>query len=138
MVKSTAQNKIIDRDPAERVPPPASGFNIPVLISNTLCNFLGEPYGSEVPRNKVTKQLCQYIKDYDLQDPSNRRMIIPNNALKKILNYPPDMDEGSPFAFFQLQKLIKHHFITPNKLGEQLEYVHIGATTNDDDLGWLR
>lgn len=47
-----------------------------------LADFLG----SEVmPRTEVTKRIWAYIKEHDLQDPSDGRLIVCDAALEKVL-----------------------------------------------------
>ena len=41
---------------------PPSGFAKPAKISDELCQFLGEPSGTEMARTEVTKYLTKYIK----------------------------------------------------------------------------
>lgn len=86
---------------------PPSGFNKPGPISKPLAKFLGEDLNVELSRPEVTKKLNKYIKDHDLQNPKNRREIIPDAKLGKLLSGPKD---DTPLTFFNLQKYIKHHF----------------------------
>ena len=86
-----------------------SGFAKPALISKELCSFLGKPTGTEMARTEVTKYLTSYIKEHNLQDQANKRKIIPDAALKKLLNVKPS-DE---LTYFNLQKYMKVHFPKP-------------------------
>jgi chromatin remodeling complex protein RSC6 len=86
-----------------------SGFAKPALISKELCSFLGKPTGTEMARTEVTKHLTSYIKEHNLQDQANKRKIIPDAALKKLLNVKPS-DE---LTYFNLQKYMKVHFPKP-------------------------
>ena len=101
--KRNRRNKSADPNRPKRQP---SGFAKPALISNALCNFLGKPEGTEMARTEVTKHLTQYIKNHELQDQANRRKIVPDAALKKLLNVK-DSDE---VTYFNLQKYMKVHF----------------------------
>lgn len=101
--KRNRRNKSADPNRPKR---PPSGFAKPALISNALCNFLGKPEGTEMARTEVTKHLTQYIKTNSLQDQENRRKIVPDAALKKLLNVK-DSDE---VTYFNLQKYMKVHF----------------------------
>ena len=101
--KRNRRNKTADPNKPKRAP---SGFAKPALISNALCNFLGKPEGTEMARTEVTKHLTQYIKTNSLQDEENRRKIVPDAALKKLLNVK-DSDE---VTYFNLQKYMKVHF----------------------------
>lgn len=85
---------------------PPSGFAKPALISNELCSFLGVKSGTEMARTEVTKHLTTYIKEHNLQDQENKRKILPDSALQKLLNVTPS-DE---VTYFNLQKFMKVHF----------------------------
>lgn len=43
----------------------------------------------ELSRTEVTKKLWEYIKDKGLQDPKNRRMIVPDEKLAKVIGKKP-------------------------------------------------
>ena len=68
----------------------ASGFAVPSKISNDLCKFMGKPEGSEMARTEVTKYIIQYIKNNNLPDKNNKKVINPDNALKSLLNIKPN------------------------------------------------
>ena len=85
---------------------PPSGFAKPALISDSLCQFLGKPSGTEMARTEVTKYLTQYIKQHALQDAENKRRINCDSALKSLLNVS-DSDE---VTYFNLQRYMKPHF----------------------------
>ena len=87
---------------------PPSGFAKPALISDSLCQFLGKPSGTEMARTEVTKYLTQYIKQHSLQDSENKRRINCDPALKSLLNVS-DSDE---VTYFNLQRYMKPHFPT--------------------------
>ena len=83
-----------------------SGFAKPAVISDELCSFLGKSPGTEMARTEVTKYLTSYIKEHELQDQANKRKILPDAKLKKLLNLQPS-DE---VTYFNLQKYMKVHF----------------------------
>ena len=83
-----------------------SGFAKPTVISQELCAFLGKPQGTEMARTEVTKNLTQYIKEHNLQDPQNKRTILPDKKLQKLLNTTKNDD----VTYFNLQKYMKVHF----------------------------
>lgn len=101
--KKNKRKKVSPEDKKKRAP---SGFAKPTVISNELCDFLGMTHGTEMARTEVTKQLTKYIKSNELQDESNRRRIIPDKKLKKLLN----VGEGQEVTYFNLQKYMKVHF----------------------------
>ena len=85
------------------------GFAKPALISKELCTFLGKPSGTEMARTEVTKHLTSYIKEHNLQDQENKRRILPDAALKKLLN----LKANDEVTYFNLKKYIKVHFPKP-------------------------
>ena len=103
--KSSRKSK--DPNKTKRAP---SGFAKPSLISAELCVFLDKPENTYMARTEVTKHLTKYIKDNNLQDPLNKRKIVPDAALKKVLNVSDEDD----VTYFNLQKHMKHHFPKTN------------------------
>ena len=103
--KSTGKGKGKDAPKAKR---PPSGFAKPSLISDELCTFLGKDKGTEMARTEVTKHITGYIKDNGLQNPENKRQILPDSNLKKLLN----AGDSDTVTYFNLQKYMKHHFPT--------------------------
>jgi len=102
------QSKIIEkvqkkRENARKSP---SGFAKPNKISDQLCDFLGVPHGTEKSRTDVTRFINAYVKEHNLNNPTNRRVILPDAKLKSILN----IKDGEEVTFFILQRLISHHF----------------------------
>ena len=83
-----------------------SGFAKPSRISSELCNFLGKPEGTEMARTEVTRLLTQYIKTNALQDPQNKRKIVPDAPLTDLLQVGTDTE----LTYFNLQKYMKRHF----------------------------
>jgi chromatin remodeling complex protein RSC6 len=58
----------------------------------------------------VTRALCKYVKDEDLQNPANKRVILPDTKLKKLLKFDPKK-EGKDLTYYMIQSHIQHHFI---------------------------
>lgn len=86
---------------------PASGFAKPTKLSDQLCSFLGVAAGSSMARTEVTRIINDYIKKNKLQNPEDKRQILPDDKLKSILNYK----EGDKLSYFNLQSSMKHQFI---------------------------
>ena len=84
-----------------------SGFAKPTLLSDDLCDFLAIDHGSERARMDVTRLLNAYIKEHNLQDPTDKRKIIPDAKINGIMNLKP----GDNLSYFNMQTFIKHHFI---------------------------
>jgi len=78
---------------------PPSGFAKPTKLTDELCKFMNIEKGTMKARTEVTKFFCDYFKEHDLQDPTYRRNIIPNEPIKKILNLTKD----DQVSYFNLQ-----------------------------------
>lgn len=83
-----------------------SGFMKPVQISDEMIKFTGWEADAPKSRVDVTKFICNYIKENELQKPEDRRVILPDAKLKKILNH----QDGENLTYYSLQKKIQHHF----------------------------
>lgn len=89
---------------------PPSGFAKPTQLSDELCTFMGLEKGTMRARTQVTKFFCDYFKTHNLQDPTYKRNIVPNDALKKILK----LKSGDEVSYFNLQKYLKIHYPSSN------------------------
>lgn len=85
-----------------------SGFAKPSPLSDEMTTFLGLEQGVEIARNEVTKLINKYIVDNSLRDESDKRKILPDDKLTKLLNLKGDEE----LSYFNLQKYIKHHFVS--------------------------
>jgi chromatin remodeling complex protein RSC6 len=84
----------------------SSGFLKPVPISNAMAQFTGWSPTELKSRVEVTKFLCSYIKEHDLQNPEDRRQILADGKLAKLLDYT----KGTPLTYFDMQSHLKKHF----------------------------
>lgn len=102
------QQKILNKEAAkrEKARKTPSGFAKPSKISDEMCEFMKIENGSERSRTDVTRFINSYVKENNLYNPVNRRIIVPDPVLKKILRVG-DNDEVS---FFKLQSLLSNHF----------------------------
>ncbi|CAA2996555.1 upstream activation factor subunit spp27-like [Olea europaea subsp. europaea] len=80
-----------------------SAFLAPLQLSDALAKFLGTGENS-LPRCDVVKRIWDYIKQNNLQDPSDKRQIICDEKLKELF----DVDT---FHGFSVSKLLSVHFI---------------------------
>jgi upstream activation factor subunit UAF30 len=85
-----------------------SGFLKEVAISKELTAFTGWPEGSTASRVQVTKFICNYIKENDLQNPDDRREINPDKKLAKLLDLKQNSKE--PLKYYSIQTHLKPHF----------------------------
>lgn len=83
-----------------------SGFAKPTKISDEMCDFLEVPRGTELSRTDVTRKINAYVKQHNLNKADNKRIILPDPKLKKILG-----SGDEEVSFFVLQRYIKNHFI---------------------------
>tara|TARA_B100000902_G_C27322663_1_gene925827 strand:+ start:2564 stop:3235 length:672 start_codon:yes stop_codon:yes gene_type:complete len=91
------------KKPVTRAP---SGFVKPTKISDELASFLGKPFGSEMARTEVTREINAYIRAHNLQDKSNGRKINPDNQLAKLLK----VGSNDELTYFNLQRYMSPHF----------------------------
>ena len=76
-----------------------STFMQPLQISDELACVVGK---GPLPRTEVTKKLWAYIKKNDCQDPKNKRNIIPDAKLAKVLG-------KKAINMFEMTKLVSKH-----------------------------
>ena len=93
----------------KRVQNTNSGFLKPVKISSEMCNFTGWDESELKSRVEVTKFICDYIKENDLQKPEDRRVILADKKLSKLLNY--DSKKDGDLRYFDVQRYLKPHFV---------------------------
>lgn len=88
-----------------------SGFLKPVRISKELAKFTGWNPKEEHSRVDVTKYICNYIKEKDLQNPEDRRQIRVDDdpKLKSLLKYDAKKDK-KPLTYYSLQTYLKGHY----------------------------
>ena len=87
-----------------------SGFMRPVKPSATLEKFLahvGEDTTKPLTRAHLTTVICKYIKDKDLQNPKDRRIIFPDDEFKKLFQVTENDTE--PLTYYNIQKRIQTH-----------------------------
>lgn len=87
-----------------------SGFMRPVKPSVALEKFLahvGEDASKPLTRAHLTTVICKYIKENDLQNPKDRRIIFPDEEFKKLFQITEDDTE--PLTYYNIQKRIQSH-----------------------------
>ena len=104
----TQAAKLIKK-PRAKNPNTKSGFLKPVPVSGELCKFTGWDPEEMRSRVDVTKFICSYIKDNDLQNPEDKRQILADKKLCALLNY--DSKKDGPLTYYMIQSYIKPHFI---------------------------
>lgn len=92
-----------------------SGFLKPVSISKELANFTGWGENEMKSRVDVTKYICNYIREHNLQDETDKRKIRVEDdpKLKKLLKF--DGKDKKPLTYYSLQTYLKSHFPATEK-----------------------
>jgi chromatin remodeling complex protein RSC6 len=89
-----------------------SGFLKPVQISPEMAKFTGWDHSQLRSRVDVTKYICEYIKENNLQNPQDRRQILADAKLSKLLKYDSKTAKD-PLTYFRIQTHMKGHFSKP-------------------------
>jgi archaellum component FlaC len=84
-----------------------SGFAIPTKLSDEMLEFLGLEKDVKVPRNEVLKLINKYIVENNLREEKDKRIILPDKKLKKLLN----IKKNDKVTYFNLQSFLKTHFV---------------------------
>ncbi|MEO6728566.1 MAG: SWIB/MDM2 domain-containing protein [Candidatus Dojkabacteria bacterium] len=77
----------------------AGGLAKPMNLSAELQEIVG---AGPMPRTEVTKKLWVYIKANNLQNPENKREIMPDAKLGKVLG-------NNPINMFAMTKVVSQH-----------------------------
>ena len=108
--KNQARDKRRARKDPNRKKREPSGFAVASNISTNLCQFLTLPSGSQLSRTDVTRKITSYIREQNLQIPTNRRSFTPDSKLALILGPIQEIDKEKGFTYFNLQRYITPHF----------------------------
>ena len=117
LVKELAkQEKKKAKKAEDRAKKGPSGFARPTDITPELAKFLGIPANEKIARTDVTKKITGYVKEHNLQQADNKRVILLKGrygkALSKVLSpiVDPVTGDSVDLTFFNLQRYLKHHF----------------------------
>lgn len=99
------ESKIKKKNDKKKSP---SGFAKPTPISSDLSNFLGIPIGDQIARTDVTSKVIAYVKEHNLQNPEDKKQIVPDAKLNALLQAG-----DIKVTFFNLQTHLKKHFLPP-------------------------
>lgn len=83
-----------------------SGFAVASPITPVLADFLGLGHDEMIPRTETTSKVIAYVKAHDLQNPANKKQIIPDAKLGAVLQSGSEV-----VTFFNLQTFLKKHFL---------------------------
>jgi chromatin remodeling complex protein RSC6 len=84
-----------------------SGFAVPTRITDELCMFMDRPIGTRVARTEVTRYIIGYIRENELQEKANKKVIAPDTKLHDLL----DVKEGDELTYFNIQRYMNRHFV---------------------------
>jgi DNA topoisomerase-1 len=105
--KPAAKAKTKAKTPAKKAPKkegaekPKKARNMPAYqASPELAAIIGV---NEIARGEMTKKVWDYIKAKQLQDPNNKRLIVPDAALAKVFG------SNEPVDMFKMTKLLNAH-----------------------------
>ncbi|MEM8629219.1 MAG: type I DNA topoisomerase [Chlamydiota bacterium] len=76
------------------------GFQTKQKLSKNLGDLLGE---KELSRAEATKKIWHYIKEQELQNPENRRQIVPDERLAKVCG------SKTPFDMMQIPRILSEN-----------------------------
>ena len=107
-----------------------TSFLTPVDVSEEMSRFAGWKPKINKSRVDITKCICDYIRINNLQNPQDRRFIIPDNKLNELLGYPEP-----PLSYLKMQTCITKHCLKRNIWNK---YKHIlydnGVLVNPHDI----
>lgn len=112
LLRNDTKRVLAKKIPSKRQKNTESGFMKPVPISQEMLTFTGWDASKKYSRVDVTKFICKYIEEHNLQQPGDRRNILANPPLCKLLDYDPKTAPADkPLTYFRVQQLIQKHFI---------------------------
>ena len=83
-----------------------SGFAKATPVPEALRKFLSLKDDIELPRTEVAKQIYAYVRDKNLRDKEDRRIIHPDKTLQKLFS----LKEGETLDFKNFQKQLSRHY----------------------------
>lgn len=84
-----------------------NAFLKPRGLSTELCSFMSLPAGSQRSQTEVTKFVSNYVKTHSCFDPTNKRHIIPDGVLSRLLR----VTDKDTVTYLNLQSFLKVHFL---------------------------
>jgi len=115
-VKDARRRKRVRKDVSEMTDEEKTAYELrrsknaflkPRDLSAELCAFMGLPAGSQRSQTDVTKFVSSYVKSHGCFDPANKRRIVPDGALARLLKAT---DAEKPITYLNLQSYLKVHF----------------------------
>ncbi|KAI0566826.1 hypothetical protein FGB62_5g265 [Gracilaria domingensis] len=98
-------------EPKPPKPVKLTGLERAVVLAEPLANFMGE---TVISRSHIPKRISAYAKKHDLNDPSDRRRILCDDALKAALSV-------DSFTYFSLAKVVSGLVLKPEDCDEHIQ-----------------
>ena len=115
-VKDAKRKRRVKKDVADMTPEEKAAWELrrsknaflkPRGLSTELCSFMKLPAGSQRSQTEVTKFVSNYVKENSCFDPSNKRRIIPDGVLSRLLK----VKDTDTVTHLNLQSFLKVHFL---------------------------
>ena len=115
-VKDAKRKRRVKKDVADMTPEEKAAWELrrsknaflkPRGLSTELCSFMKLPAGSQRSQTEVTKFVSNYVKENSCFDPSNKRRIIPDGVLSRLLK----VKDTDTVTYLNLQSFLKVHFL---------------------------
>lgn len=115
-VKEAGKRKRVKKDVADMTPEEKAAWELrrsknaflkPRALSPELCAFMQLAAGSQRSQTEVTKFVANYVKANSCFDPSNKRRIIPDGVLSRLLK----VTDKDTVTYLNLQSYLKTHFL---------------------------
>lgn len=115
-VKDAKRKRRVKKDVSEMTPEEKTAWELrrsknaflkPRALSADLCSFMKLPAGSQRSQTEVTKFVSNYVKENSCFDPANKRHIIPDGVLSRLLK----VKDTDTVTYLNLQSFLKIHFL---------------------------
>ena len=115
-VKEAGKRKKAKKDVADMTPEEKAAWELrrsknaflkPRGLSTVLCAFMLLPAGSQRSQTVVSKFVSIYVKSLSCFDPTNKRHIIPDGVLSRLLR----VTDKDTVTYLNLQSFLKVHFL---------------------------
>ncbi|KAI5955641.1 hypothetical protein KGF54_001143 [Candida jiufengensis] len=117
------KSTIKDKDKLKRSgPSPNHVFNREMFLSNELSDVLGV---DKCSRPQVVKKIWAYIKDNQLQDPSDKRQIICDEKLQNLF-------KKKSVGAFEMNKILSRHIFKPEEVDDERTKPSVKKELNQD------
>jgi chromatin remodeling complex protein RSC6 len=109
-----------------------SGFNKPGPVPQKIKDLLNLDSSIELPRTQITKLIYGYIKEHNLQKPTDKRVIVPNTEIRNLFGISDT--ETTEISFYNIQTYIKKLYptsetsTTTTETKQETEHVTTSAT----------